>query len=212
MCERGRLSRVREVRRSLGWLPKASQVTKEFGRNCPFPKGLTRNARSTLSAGSGVGPTTPFASPPSHRIGVKRITRFVNGQALSAVRARVARGVLTCRWRAPPKRWTATRCRAVPTGPSAGSGRPSGASDGSRPASARARRARPRARARARCRSDRAHVWRPTARQADEERSFGPKNTASIPGTDRISSSFSIAVRVFRVITMTAVPVLESAT
>ena len=29
VCERGRLGRVREARRSLGWLPKASQVTKQ---------------------------------------------------------------------------------------------------------------------------------------------------------------------------------------
>ena len=50
----------------------------------PVPEGFDPNARSTLSAGSGVGPTTAFAVlRASHRIGVKRITRFINGQALS---------------------------------------------------------------------------------------------------------------------------------
>ena len=82
VCERGRLGRVREARRSLGWRLKASQATKQSAQTARSRR-VGPNARSTLSAGSGVGPTTPFAIlRVSHRIGVKRITRFIDGQAL----------------------------------------------------------------------------------------------------------------------------------
>jgi hypothetical protein len=53
VCERGRLGRVREARCRLGWLPKASRATK--------PSAQVARCRRVLQ---------------------KRITRFINGQAL----------------------------------------------------------------------------------------------------------------------------------
>ena len=86
VCERGRLGRVREALcRALGGSPR--QAERQSNRpNLPVPEGFDPNAPSTLSAGWGVGPTTPFAVlRVSNRIGVKRITRFINGQALRSL-------------------------------------------------------------------------------------------------------------------------------
>src|SRR5437773_8871533 len=70
---------------------KSLSVNKSRVRT-PVPGGFDPNAPSTLSAGLGVGPTTPFAVlRVSNRIGVKRITRFINGQALSRARSRPRR-------------------------------------------------------------------------------------------------------------------------
>ena len=105
VCERGRLGRVREALcRALGGSPR--QAERQSNRpNLPVPGGFDPNAPSTLSAGSGVGPTTPFAVlRVSNRIGVKRITRFINGQALNVHCDVLQRSATRCASRSPAAR------------------------------------------------------------------------------------------------------------
>src|SRR5207253_10421948 len=75
---------VHETRCSLGWLPKASRVTKQSAQGARSRRVCPQCAVYFVGR-LGRGACHAFAVlRVSHRIGVKRITRFIDGQALSA--------------------------------------------------------------------------------------------------------------------------------